>query len=118
MIPGTKQSSLKLLTLALFYSYACGIISCSTAENPVDSENEPFTEPTISLLPESALASGCYDWPSTPFSRDNNTGGIRTSVVAGDTAIDFTLMDIDSTKYSLSLLLQTKPVLMVFGSYT
>jgi hypothetical protein len=108
MLPATKQSSLKFLALALFYISACGIIAC----------DEPFTEPTISLLPESALASSCYDWPNTPFSRDNNTGGLRTSVVVGDTAIDFTLMDIDSTKYSLSLLLQTKPVLMVFGSYT
>ncbi len=111
MIPAIRRLCLKLLVFGLLYCCVWGFSSCG---NPVDSENGP----TISLLPDSALVSNCYNWPGTPFSQDNNTGGLRTSVVAGDAAIDFTLMDVDSTYYSLSLLLQTKPVLMVFGAYT
>ncbi|MFC1543396.1 hypothetical protein ACFL4K_02515 [Candidatus Neomarinimicrobiota bacterium] len=114
MIPAIRRLCPNLLVFGLLYGCVWGFSSCGATNNPVDSENEP----TISLLPDSTLVSNCYDWPGTPFSRDNNTGGLRTSVVAGDTAIDFTLMDVDSTCYSLSSLLQTKPVLMVFGAYT
>lgn len=78
--------------------------------------NEPGT--TNTLLPDSALVSGCYNWPNQPSSQNNNTGGLRISVKAGEPAIDFTLKDINGKSHTLSALLETKPVLMVFGSYT
>lgn len=89
-------------------------VSCSASKNPA--ENEPGT--TNTLLPDSALVSGCYNWPDQSSSQDNNTGGLRISVKAGEPAIDFTLKDINGKSHTLSALLETKPVLMVFGSYT
>ena len=36
----------------------------------------------------------------------------------GETAIEFTLMDVDGQPYILSELLKEKPVVLVFGSFT
>ena len=40
------------------------------------------------------------------------------AVSAGQSAIDFTLRDPSGTAHSLSELLETKPVFMVFGAFT
>ena len=36
----------------------------------------------------------------------------------GDTAIEFTLLDVNGVSYTLSELLHEKPVVMIFGSFT
>lgn len=96
----------------------CGLnavsLGCSASKNPAD--NEPG--PTITLLPDSALVSGCYNWPDQLFTPENNTGSLEISVAAEEPAIDFTLKDLTGASHTLSTLLETKPVLMVFGSYT
>ncbi len=96
----------------------CGLnavsLGCSASKNLTD--NEPG--PTNTLLPDSALVSGCYNWPDQPFTPESNTGDLRIPVAAGEPAIDFTLKDLTGASHTLSTLLETKPVLMVFGSYT
>jgi hypothetical protein len=64
------------------------------------------------------LIDNCFNWPAEEFSPSNNVGGLSASVVEGQQAVDFTLMDVDGTSFTLSTLLETKPVLLVFGSYT
>ncbi len=69
------------------------------------------------LLPESDLSTGCYGWPEQDFSPDNHAViGVLGHV--GDPAVDFTLLDIDGTPHRLSELLESRPVLLVLGSYT
>ena len=101
------------LKLFLFISCITGIvISCGGS----DSSTNP-DENDGGLLPASALSSGCFNWPAQEFSPTHRTS-LTTSISKGQPAVDFTLMDVDSTSYTLSVLLETKPVLMVFGSYT
>lgn len=64
------------------------------------------------------LVDNCYNWPEEEFSPSNNVGGLTTGVSEGQQMIDFTLMDVDGAEYTLSTLIETKPVLAVFGSYT
>jgi len=96
------------------------IISCITGMVVGCGGSDSSTNPDESAdgpLPESALSSGCFNWPAQEFSPSHYVS-LTTSVSRGQPAVDFTLMDIDSTSYTLSTLLETKPVLMVFGSYT
>lgn len=81
-------------------------------------ETEDLHGTTLTLLPESSLTPGCVNWPMENFSQSNKAGQLSTGIETGDTAIEFTLKDVHGTSYSLSSLLETKPVLMVFGSYT
>lgn len=60
------------------------------------------------VAPPTELISDC-----TPTSR-----GPQITISEGDQAIDFTLKDVDGTSYTLSTLLETKPVLMIFGGFT
>ncbi|MBW2277173.1 MAG: hypothetical protein JRF63_06750 [Deltaproteobacteria bacterium] len=64
------------------------------------------------------LVDNCFNWPAEEFSPSNNVGGLSTGVSEGQQLVDFTLMDVDGTEHTLSNLLTTKPVLLVFGSYT
>ncbi|OGL42654.1 MAG: hypothetical protein A2161_20685 [Candidatus Schekmanbacteria bacterium RBG_13_48_7] len=63
------------------------------------------------------LVSHCYNWPDEEFS-PTNKATLKTGLPEGSTAIDFTLKDTRDVSWTLSDLLKTKPVLMVFGSYT
>ncbi len=63
------------------------------------------------------LVSNCFNWPEDDFS-PTNRAGVTTALDPGSTAIDFTLKDPSGQVYSLYELLQTKPVLMVFGAFT
>lgn len=69
------------------------------------------------MQPEDSLKSNCFNWPDQEFSLINHaflTVGLRK----GNPAIDFTLKDTKGQSYTLSSLLATKPVLLVFGSFT
>jgi len=59
----------------------------------------------------------CYNWPDEPFS-PTNVVPLTTGLSEGAPAVDFDLKDVYGTPYTLSDLLKTKPVFMVFGSYT
>jgi hypothetical protein len=78
---------------------------CAAGDSDTDSDND-------------TLIDNCYNWPAEEFSPSNNVGGLSTGVSEGQQAIDFTLKDVDGTEHTLSTLLETKPVLLVFGSYT
>ena len=67
--------------------------------------------------PPTELVSNCFNWPSQEFS-PTNKAGLSVAFAPGDTAVDFTLQDTDGQTYSLSSLLETKPVLIVFGAFT
>ena len=42
----------------------------------------------------------------------------QTGLAVGETAVNFTLKDINGSEFRLSRLLAEKPVLMIFGSFT
>ncbi len=76
-----------------------------------------------SLLPTSHLNSSCYSFPIADYGYFNNIKyQFGTSpfihLTKGLTAIDFSLSDPHGKEYTLSTLLHTKPVLMVWGHYT
>ncbi len=51
--------------------------------------------------------------------RTRRPGGFdNVGLAIGDTAVDFTLKDIEGNTVSLRSLLSEKPVVMVFGSFT
>jgi hypothetical protein len=93
---------------------AVGLLACSGSTGPEQRDDE-FD---LVLRPESTLVSGCFGWPAQEFSPTNNTGGVGISVSVGEQAIDFTLKDPGGTSYTLSELLETRPVLLVFGGFT
>ncbi len=49
---------------------------------------------------------------------EESGGGMGQGLKVGETAIDFTLEDIDGAAVSLSGLLAERPVVMIFGSFT
>lgn len=75
---------------------------------------------TATLLPSSKLVSDCYHWPAEQFTPWNHAPIPDVLVInSGDSAVDFTLLNANNTgNYTLSTLLQTKPVLLHMGSYT
>jgi hypothetical protein len=51
--------------------------------------------------------------------RSGPSGGFENAGLAvGETAVDFTLKDVDGNTVSLAGLLGEKPVVMIFGSFT
>jgi hypothetical protein len=91
-----------------------GLPACGDSTDPV----QPADEFNLVLFPESNLVSGCFGWPDQEFSSMNHTGGVQVSVSAGDRATEFTLRDPSGNPRPLSELLETRPVLLVFGGFT
>ena len=111
-----KLSVSNLLLTGLLVLYAPG---CDEKENTTGPGNEDDPQGvTLTLQSESFLTPGCVDWPANNFSQNNRAGQLTTGINTGDTAIEFTLKDIHGNSHTLSSLLETKPVLMVFGAYT
>ncbi len=80
----------------------------------------PTAEPTVASSPEPVnidFESGCFNWPDDEFG-PTNWAELNTAFTPGDIAPDFALKDTDGQTHSLSSLLETKPVLMVFGAFT
>lgn len=74
-----------------------------------------------------ALQGGCFNWPQQLFAPDNcvrsadplwNNPNITLPFAQGDHYVDFTLQDVYGKPHRLRDLLQTKNVLLQFGSYT
>ncbi len=63
------------------------------------------------------LEEGCFGFPDEDASTTNFASKVL-GLDVGDTAVDFTLLDLDGTPHSLSELLETKPVMIQTGSYT
>ena len=65
------------------------------------------------------LESNCFNWPEVEFSPINYAiFQPYTKLKPCDRAVDFTLKDPSGKEYTLSTLLATKPVLLVFGAFT
>lgn len=70
----------------------------------------------LGLASVSELVSGCRSHSDEAGSQNDRPG--ITAMPQGEPAIDFSLNDIDGNIYTLSGLLETKPVLLVLGGYT
>ena len=90
----------------------------TTTTPPVVSTTTTITNTTTTIEVDERLESNCYNWPEEEFSPTNNSGDVTVSLNEGDAAVDFTLKDTSGQSYTLSTLLATKPVLMVFGAFT
>jgi len=64
-----------------------------------------------------ALTENCFNWPAEPFAQ-GNASQVQTYLQAGATAVEFTLADVDGNTETLSSLLASRPVLLVFGAFT
>jgi len=76
-----------------------------------------------SLRPSSELSSNCFNFPSLNFDRTNCvkcTYGKSPHffLEPGDSAIDFTLHDLEGNPHTLSDYLKQKPVVILFGMAT
>ena len=69
------------------------------------------------MEPEDGLNSNCLNWPEEAFTPINSPT-LTVALKAGEPAVDFTLKDPTGEDHTLSSLLTTKPVLLVFGAFT
>lgn len=69
------------------------------------------------LLSDSALVTDPVGYPANDYTRAHHVP-IQTRLAEGGPAVDFTLLDPQGQPHRLLDLLKTKPVLMVFGSFT
>jgi hypothetical protein len=76
-----------------------------------------ITNTTTTVEPDDRLESNCYNWPEQDFS-PTNRADLAVSFDQGDLAVNFTLKDTNGQSYTLFTLLSTKPVMLVFGSFT
>ncbi len=90
----------------------------TTTTAPVVSTTTTITNTTTTIEVAEGLESNCYNWPEEEFSPTNNAGDVTVSFNEGDAAVDISLKDTSGQSYTLSSLLATKPVLMVFGAFT
>lgn len=79
--------------------------------------------PAAKLRPQTEQTSDCYDFPQKNFHRDNCVKAKYGASPAipmgeGEAAIDFTLHDLAGTPHTLSHMLESKPVLLVWGMWT
>ncbi|MGD2216805.1 MAG: hypothetical protein PVJ64_08610 [Gemmatimonadales bacterium] len=108
----------KAIQRTLVPTVAVQLLACSVS-SPTDNDgtSNPPQTPTPELRRELELTSNCYNWPVQEFSAVNHAEE-TTSVSEGQQAIDFTLKDTEGVEYRLSELLRSRPVLIVFGSFT
>jgi hypothetical protein len=81
------------------------------------SSSDPVIPSSGSPRPESELSENLCNWPADDFSPSNHVSA-HLGLAIGQYAIDFTLKDTSGTDHKLSTLLATKPVFLIFGSYT
>jgi hypothetical protein len=83
----------------------------------------PTSSPNLDPVPDSAIQR-----PQTPIISDALRRGCRddgkqgdfqnSGLPQGEAAVDFTLRNTEGNPFTLSELLNEKPVMMVFGSFT
>ncbi|MFC1908800.1 hypothetical protein ACFLXD_02905 [Chloroflexota bacterium] len=85
--------------------------STSLPSSESGSASESFIPEQKPLVLSDALTRNC--------TRTRTSGGFNSIGLAeGEIAVDFTLKDIQGNTVSLAGLLSTKPVVMIFGSFT
>lgn len=78
------------------------------------------------LLPETELRTNCYNFPAINFHKDNSVKNTYSEsphlmLELGAPAVDFTLHDIDGSRWNLGEVLKAgggKPVVLIFGMLT
>ncbi|MFC2014383.1 hypothetical protein ACFLUP_00110 [Chloroflexota bacterium] len=93
------------------------------SEPDTTSENEPLLNEEPDSDPDPMIEESRRPLLSDALIRNCEFDGIsdnlaESGLAEGDTAVDFTLNDINGNMVNLSELLIEKPVLMVFGSFT
>jgi len=76
---------------------------------------EPPPDEATGLSPD--LQSGCYSWPEQDFT-PAHVAFLGAGLSPGGRAVEFTFRDIEGAPYTLSTLLETRPVLLILGSFT
>jgi len=109
----SKSARIFLSTILVAFA-ALQLSACNRSDNNV-SPAEPGQ--TLVLRAESELTTGCYEWP-TPDLKLPDAVGYAMPLAVGDRAIEFTLADTDGATHKLSRMLETRPVLVVFGAFT
>ncbi|NOR89852.1 MAG: hypothetical protein GQ524_06325 [Anaerolineales bacterium] len=95
----------------------------ATPTTDVEEQSTPIppepaaTMPQSQLLPSSELQSYCLPWLDENPSPSNSIR-LENGIMKGDSAIDFSLKDVQGETHRLSDLLETKPVLLILGGYT
>ncbi len=95
-----------------FFVVLAGTVACGQ-DDPVATGDPGPIGPD---LPDQ-LQAGLFSWPEQPFS-PTNMAPVENYLGVGDTAVDFTLLDLDGTGSTLSELLATRPVLLITGSFS
>ncbi len=126
-----NKKSLYLLLLLVLFAIACNPSADQTEEiAPPDSIVQPTQSETASddVHPaETSIPSTKIPKPTQKatleLSKDLVRGCLRGDQTdyqlrEGDSAVEFSLMDVDGETYVLSELLQEKPVALIYGSYT
>ena len=90
------------------------IIGCEESTKPLAIKSETRES---ALLPESSLNVNCYPLPSDDLPLGGRVA-LEVAFGAGDPAIEFELRDPTGRTHRLSTLLESRPVLIVFGAYS
>ena len=101
-----------ILQFMLAFSFGWIIVGC---DKNVENDPPPDNETDINLSME--LESNCFGWPDQDFS-PTNYANLTVALDEGMPAVEFALKDTSGEIYTLSSLLETKPVMLVFGSFT
>ncbi len=100
------------------------LIQPTATEDVASGRVEPSPEPDspelsepANLIPASELVSNCLNYPIEQITAANS---VRVSIglTEGRPAVEFSLRGSDGNLYTLSELLESKPVLIVLGGFT
>ena len=106
--------------LRLLLSIVIAILAAPVAPAPTE------TVYGSELRPASELSDNCFNFPEVNFNRANSIKGVYGSsphmmMELGDSAIDFTVHDLEGKPWNLLEALQTgggKPVVLIWGMFT
>lgn len=125
MVERRPRSLLLLVILGTVIVSVNGFVACAPpvtvpgGEMPLKVAGEKETATATVVAPAESKTLVLTD-ELTRNCQPMRTGGGFTDVglAEGETAVDFTLEDVQGNSVSLSELLAEKPVVMVFGSFT
>jgi len=89
-------------------------LGCAMGDAPAEA---PGAAAPGSKLRTSGFEGGCFDRPEADFTPSNHAE-VEAFAKAGEPAWEFTLPSLDGGEVTLSDLLQTKPVVILTGSYS
>ena len=102
-----------VLMIAILSLLALPIVACSSEITPATSL--PIAQ--INVEPEGPVLSTALKRGCSPV-EGGQVDANNTGLAIGETAVNFTLKDIKGDEYELSRLIDEKPVVIVFGSFT